>query len=529
MATIRHFILRRACLRTGFLAVTMITFGPQPAQAAVTEAWVQRYGAEVGSADSACTVVTDAAGNVIVAGSTGDPTGGGSDMVLIKYSGEGRPLWTNRYNGPGKGAEQAIALAADGNGNVFVTGYSFGSGGNDDYATIGYSGAGVPLWTNRYDGPANNSDRATAIAVDASGDVFVTGNSGGDYATIAYSGAGVPLWTNRYNNAHEIATAVAVDASGNVFVTGSSGIVFPELADYFDYATIAYSGAGVPLWTNRYNGPANGSDRAAAMAVDGSGNVFVTGSSAGSGGDWDYATIAYSGAGVPLWTNRYNGPANGYDEARAVAVDGRGNVFVTGSSAGSGGDWDYVTIAYSGAGVPLWTNRYNGPANGYDEARAVAVDGCGNVVVTGFLFASEFDSDYATIAYSGAGVPLWTNRYNGPANGEDRPQTKSSLAIASDGAVYVTGASVGIFLSDFATVKYAWRAEIAIQLVSATPPKVNLTLSGAPNSSWAIERALGLTGPWTSLSALPIGTNGSAQFQDTNSPYPAGFYRARQQ
>ena len=41
-----------------------------------------------------------------------------------------------------------------------------------------------------------------------------------------------------------------------------------------------------------------------------------------------------------------------------------------------------------------------------------------------------------------------------------------------------------------------------------------------------IERAVELTGPWTNLSALLIGTNGSAQFQDTN---PAGFYRARQQ
>ena len=130
--------------------------------------------------------------------------------------------------------------------------------------------------------------------------------------------------------------------------------------------------------------------------------------------------------------------------------------------------------------------------------------------------------------YSGAGVPLWTNRYNGPGNGDDRPQTKSSLAIGSDGAVYVAGTSAGLFSSDFATVKYVWRPEIAIQLLSTIPPKVNLTLSGAPNSSWAIERALELTGPWANLSALLIGTNGSAQLQDTNSPYPAGFYRARQ-
>lgn len=73
-----------------------------------------------------------------------------------------------------------------------------------------------------------------------------------------------------------------------------------------------------------------------------------------------------------------------------------------------------------------------------------------------------------------------------------------------------------------------WRPEIAIQLLSAIPPNVILTLSADPNSSWAIERALDLTGPWTNLSALLIDANGSAQFQDANSPASAGFYRARQ-
>jgi hypothetical protein len=74
-----------------------------------------------------------------------------------------------------------------------------------------------------------------------------------------------------------------------------------------------------------------------------------------------------------------------------------------------------------------------------------------------------------------------------------------------------------------------WRPQLAIQLLSAIPPRVDLTLSADPNSSWTIERALEPNGPWTNLSALLIGTNGSAQLQDTNSPYPAGFYRARLQ
>jgi hypothetical protein len=527
--------------------------------------WTNRYNGSLAG------ISLDGSGNVFVTGSSAGSVGN-SDYATIAYSGAGVALWTNRYGGRGETSDIANAVAVDAGGHVFVAGSSASSFIGADYVTIAYSDAGAALWTNRYSGPANGDDQATAVAVDASGNVFVTGSSasvfsGAAYATIAYSGAGVPLWTNRYSGTtygDDQATAMAVDARGNVFVTGSSASVFSEA----DYATIAYSGAGVPLWTNRYNGPENGLDEASAVAVDRSGNVFVTGRSAGSGGgDFSsaYVTIAYSGAGVPLWTNRYHGPENLSDQANAVAVDASGNVVVTGTSGfpmgfqyattiaysgagvplwtnryhgtatavavdassnvfvtGSSGG-EYVTIAYSGAGVPLWTNRYHGTANSANFARAVAVDSNGNVIVTG-----SSDSDYATIGYSGAGVPLWTNRYNGPGNGEEWTHAKS-LAIGSDGAVYVTGASDGLFSSDFATVKYVWQTEIAIQLLSTIPPKVNLTLSGAPNSSWAIEHALELTGPWTYLSTLLVGPNGSAQFQDTNSPNSAGFYRARQQ
>src|SRR6185295_5671954 len=119
--------------------------------------------------------------------------------------------------------------------------------------------------------------------------------------------------------------------------------------------------------------------------------------------------------GTLLWTNRYHGPGNGFDQARAAVVDSSGNVFVTGFSSSSNND--YATIAYSGPGVPLWTNRYNGTGNGDDEAKGIAVDNSGNVFVTGYSTGTNGNSDFATIKYSSAGAPLWTNRYHGPGNG----------------------------------------------------------------------------------------------------------------
>ncbi len=115
----------------------------------------------------------------------------------------------------------------------------------------------------------------------------------------------------------------------------------------------------MPLWTNHFIGPIG--DQPTALAVDRSGNVFVTGYTYNPGAYFDYATVAYSGAGAPLWTNLYNGLGNEIDEALAVAVDGNGNVFVAGYSWEQSGSfnagYDYVTIKYvgAGAGAPLLT------------------------------------------------------------------------------------------------------------------------------------------------------------------------------
>ncbi|HSU53579.1 MAG TPA: SBBP repeat-containing protein [Candidatus Dormibacteraeota bacterium] len=354
----------------------------------------------------------------------------------------GVPVWTNRYNGPANADDLARAMVVDSSGNVLVTGSSTGSGSGLDYATIKYSATGVALWTNLYNGPGNGDDVAKAIAVDGTGNVFVTGFSAGigvgrDYTTVGYSSAGVALWTNRYHGAadgNNEAVAVAADGSGNVLVTGFSA----GANGYYSYATIKYSGAGVPLWTNRYHGPASADDTASALAVDSTGNVFVTGFSAST----YFETIKYSSTGAPLWTNGY-GPT--YGAPAAVAVDRSGDVFVTGTSGG-----EFATLKYTGAGLLLWTNVGGGPGS----TRAIVVDGTGNVFVTGDSHFHIGDSIYETKKYSSSGVVLWTAYYfSSFGNPSDYP---TAMAVDASGNVFVTGYSGNYGgAHDYATVAYS--------------------------------------------------------------------------
>ena len=312
--------------------------------------------------------------------------------------------WVQKYNGPGNSGDYAYSIAADDSGNVYVTGYSQGSGTGFDYATIKYNSSGVQQWLQRYNGPGNEIDYAHSIALDCTGNVYVTGFSSGigtayDYATIKYNSTGVEQWVQRYNgpgNYYDYAHSIALDDSGYVYVTGFSY----GSGTGSDYATIKYNSSGVQQWIQRYNGPGNETDFAHSIASDGSGNVYVTGESFGGGTFSDYTTIKYNSSGDSVWVIRYNGSGNSEDKAFSIAVDGSGNVYVTGNSYGSGTKYDYATIKYNSSGVQQWLQRYNGPGDSTDYAFSVAVDGSSNVYVTGYSYGSGTGSDYATIKYS---------------------------------------------------------------------------------------------------------------------------------
>jgi hypothetical protein len=419
--------------------------------------WVARYNGPGSTIDEASAIAVDAWGNVYV---TGWSTGSGTeyDYATIKYDATGAEQWVARYNGPGNGDDYARAIAVDLLGNVYVTGYSMGVGTYEDYATVKYSAMGIEQWVARYDGPLSFIDAARAIAVDNVGGVYVTGysdggNTGIDCATVQYDSTGIEQWVVRYDGPSswtDITWAMSVNSAGSVCVTGFSWGLMTE----HNYLTMMYDSLGTEQWVAVYNGPANGNDAAWAISSDSMSNVYVTGWSEDPSTGDDYATLKYHFSGVQQWVARYDGTGSGADMAWGLTIDNEGNVYVTGYSEGVGTGGDYATLKYDNSGIEQWVVRYDGGAMGEDSAKAITIDSDNNIYVTGYSEGIGTGGDYATVMYDCMGTEQWVARYDGLGDSID---AATAIAIDDMGYVYVTGSSYGGTLTgyDYATIKYS--------------------------------------------------------------------------
>ncbi len=380
-----------------------------------------------------------------------------------------RENWVARYRGPSGGNDSASCIAVDTNGNVVVFGPSSGATVDDVSALIKYDRSGNQLWVARDSQAfpdytlARTSGGRRSMCLDGEGNIIVTGvfwpqtNNSSDFITVKYSPEGTKLWSARFNGpsdpspdlspgySHDVPAELVVDGSGNVYVTGSS--ITPVGADY---VTIKYDSTGQQRWTRRYDGPAHGQDVPAAIGVDTNGNVFVSGSSSGADIAQDFLTIKYDPDGNELWTARYDGPFHSADEAGAMAVDTSGNVYVVGNSVGSGhcagnsdaACQDITAVKYDTHGSQLWVTRHERLGES-EQATGAAVNDEGDLYVSaasgGLL---KFDKDGGLVWASGFHLSeIWGGH-------------AGATALDSQGNVYVTGhANVGGGLG-YATAMY---------------------------------------------------------------------------
>jgi hypothetical protein len=312
-------------------------------------------------------------------------------------------------------------------GNVVVTGFfeggvDFGGGslvsaGLSDIFVAKFNANGAHQWSQRFG--STGFDSGEAVAVDRSGNVLVTGGfegtvdfGGGDLVGAGYKDvfvakydpSGAHEWSCRFGGTgYEEGYGIAVDGLESAVVTGyfeggvdfgGGSLVSAGLEDIF---VAKYDSSGTHHWSRRFG--STGSDYGEAVAVDGSGNVVVTGFFGGgvdfgggsltSAGLEDIFVAKYDSSGTHQWSQRFG--STGYDDGYGVAVDASGEVVATGVFEGTadfgGGDLisagysDIYVAKYNAIGAHEWSQRFGGTADDYGED--VAVDGSGKSLLTG--------------------------------------------------------------------------------------------------------------------------------------------------
>jgi hypothetical protein len=362
-------------------------------------------------------------------------------------------------------------IAVDGSGNIYAVGYTSGAwdgetnqGGTDAFISK-FDVSGSRQWTRLIPGTAGD-DAARGVAVDSNGDVYVVGemnfieNGRGSGFLAKYDSSGnIELGGPVIISASELATArgVTVDTSGYIYVTGyAKGNLYPGQPDEVVHGSsedpflIKFDLSGNRIWP-RIWGDEGTHDYGYGVTVDNTGgDIYVVGNASGS---WDGETNAgyldafitkYNGSGDRQWT-KFIG-STGSDSASAVAIDGSGNIFITGVMDAGLNLSDAFLMKFDSSANWLWQTPILITTSRCDFGNGVAVDGSGNVYVTGSTSGDLDPGDTLTggdaflVKFDPAGGdPLWTKVWGTT----DQTDDAASLAIDSGGNIHVAGDTLG--------------------------------------------------------------------------------------
>ena len=460
----------------------------------------------------------DSSDNFIIAGYTsnmsvavsGNYTRGASDALVMKFDSSGAYQWASEV-GSGIGAETPGSATSDSSGNTFIAGYSganletgLAPMGVRDGFIIKVNSSGAASWIRSF-GVPNRTTLFRSIAVDSSGNSYVTGQSNGDVVNgtgatangmyesfiIKYDSAGVLKWVKQTSSGAGLASygyGVAVDSGGNSFVTGYTTGNLVGTAGYpkgtNDLFLMKFDSAGAPLWTKQVGWAAH-LYNPSSVVIDSGGNVILGGSTNHNFSNnalVPYRTafvMKYDTTGTQLWqkqssTNAY---AFGGLFGNAVSVDPTDNVFITGLtytnlSIGSGlhnglGYADSHVIKYNSAGTQQWIRSegitISGTAyNTYGTGVAASTTGKSYLIgqtmadLVGGQSASAYDTFF--VGYDTDGTKNWMAQFNqvnnyGTAVTVDSAGNACFVGYTSNNLVTaVTSASTGpsdVFMAKF--------------------------------------------------------------------------------
>jgi hypothetical protein len=345
--------------------------------------WSRKFNVPSNGNEQVTAIAVDNNCNVYVTGTNANnaATNFQTELFALKYDVNGNLQWSNTYIKSLFYGTAGIDITYDLTGNAYILGKSYVSAtGAVDIAILKYSPTGVLLIENN-DGTTGTYNEGQSITLDKSGNIFVaakttnTSTFNYNYLTVKYNNLGKKQWSAIYNgpgNSTDEPSKIVTDGNGNVYVTGGSMGAGTNL----DYATIKYNSSGSLQWIQRYDGSGHTYDKALDLKIDNS-NIYLTGMSGGTTSVTDYLTISYKQNGTLNWINRYDGGANGYDNGNALAIDISGNVYVTGDAQHSSSTYGTSTIMIDKTG-----NIVNDNFIQNSSGKDIAVDNQGGIYIT---------------------------------------------------------------------------------------------------------------------------------------------------
>lgn len=441
------------------LVYTLIFFqlGFTTVEAQVAIDWFKKYNSPVqGESNYPRSSALDNFGNIYVGGRIYSNSTTRENYFLIKYNPNGDTLWTRQYDRTG-GTDEIVDMVIDNSNNIYVTGYSGDLESNYDFVTIKYNPNGVQQWVSIYERDSNSQDYGSRIGIDNSGNLYAGGHTVArnqadyDMLLIKYnSSTGDTLWTRQYNgpgNYQDNVQDLTVDNLGNVYICGYNNY----LGGNTDGVLIKLNTSGTQQWISKLIQPSSGYYYTRSITIDISGNILVAGDQSYSSGSSIFTAKFNSSTGDSIWIKRYPGPLSG-GVSNMIKTDASGNAYVCGriKAAGQFGDIpSFITLKYNSSGIIQWAGRYTGPGE-TDDANSLALDGAGNIYVSGSSMEFNGIYNWATIKYNSGGDSLWVRRIPLNLIGPNGGQTQA-MAVNNAGDVYVSGVANG---EDIATVKY---------------------------------------------------------------------------
>jgi hypothetical protein len=498
-----------------------------------TLVWAKRLGGT--DYDNVNSLEVDSSGNVYTTGifsgtADFDPgtgvsnltSAGGDDVFISKLNSDGSFAWAKSWGGTDY--DGVSGLKVDSSGNVYTTGTFYGtadfdpgtgvsnltSAGGYDVFISKLNSDGSLAWAKSWGGTVY--DYANSLEVDSSGNVYSTGTffgtadfDPGTGVSNLTSAGGYDVFISKLNSDGSFAWAkswggtgsdnvksLKVDSSGNVYTTGTfqgtvdfdpgTGVSNLTSAGGNDVFISKLNSDGSFAWAKSFGGTV--SDSVNILQVDSSGNVYTTGTFSGtadfdpgtgvsnftSAGSVDVFISKLNSDGSFAWAKSFGG--TNYDDVSGLKVDSSGNVYTTGTFAGTadfdpgtgvsnltsaGGD-DVFISKLNSDGSFAWAKSFGG--TNYDDVSGLKVDSSGNVYTTG-TFSGTVDFDPGTgvsnltsaggnDAFISGGNDVFISKLNSDGSfawaksvGGTGSDNVSGLKVDSSGNVYTTGTFSG--------------------------------------------------------------------------------------